>query len=129
VLAHRRPWLKLQPIRCRAVARHGQSLAILAKSDEAVPPMAVVHISTQQACHQGRNMLRIPQLDQQVKMIVHQTVVVKPQAKARYITGNQAQKGATILVVGENDLSVVASVHQVKTGLAGPLQTPWQSRH
>jgi hypothetical protein len=56
-----------------------------------------------------------------MKMVAHQAVVVKAKPEASPVALDQAEERVPVLVVGENRLAIVAAVHQVVAGFAGPL--------
>src|SRR5437660_737549 len=64
-----------------------------------------------------------------MKMVSHQAVVIEPEAKLLSVALYQVQESGTILIIGENNLAVVASVHEVVAGFLGPLTTAWRARH
>jgi hypothetical protein len=90
-------------------------------SDEAVTAVAVVDRGAQQPRHQWRNRGGILKLDQHVKVVAHQAIVIHPQAEPTLVAPEQTQEGVTVLVIGEDPLAVVAAVAEMKAGLAGPL--------
>jgi hypothetical protein len=55
-----------------------------------------------------------------MKVIAHHTMVIQPEAKALVVPIDQAQEGVAVLVIEENGLAVVASVHQMVASLFGP---------
>jgi hypothetical protein len=64
-----------------------------------------------------------------MEVVGHQTIVVEPQAEPALVAPEQTQKGLTALVIGEDRLAVVASVHEMEAGFAGPLVAAWNACH
>jgi hypothetical protein len=72
--------------------------------------------STQDHAVQHLLLLPPPEL---TKMIAYQAVVIQPDCKTLPIALQQAEKAAAILVIGEDRLPVMSTVHDVITGRVG----------
>src|SRR5262249_46735680 len=103
--------------------------ALPAVADETVPAMAVVDVSPQQPSHQCRQLPGIVELQEQVEVVGHQTVMVEPECESLSIACDQGEEGAVIFIVAEDCLSVVPPIHQVVASLLGPLIATWHSWH
>jgi site-specific DNA recombinase len=98
-------------------------------ADEAEAPVEVVDVGAQQAGHQRRQLPRLPQLQQQVEVIGHETIVEQAEVEALAVAGEQAEEMAAGVVVGEDGLAVVAAVQDVVTAGLGPLLVAGGARH
>ena len=82
-------------------------------ADETVPPMTMVHVSPQESGHQGGQLLGVVQLQKQMEVIGHQTIVIQPEAKASAVAIDQGQERLVIFVAEENSLAVVTSAESL----------------
>src|SRR5262245_61671809 len=72
---------------------------------------------------------RVFELEHQVKVIGHQTVMVQPQAEAIPITGQQAEEVLSVCRVGKDRLAIVAAVHDMVASFLRPLLSPRYAWH
>jgi len=80
----------------------------------AVTPGVIMHVGTQQARHERRQVQGIGKLNQQVEVVGHQAIVIEPKTQALAITAQQTQEKNTILVFGENGVAVVPTAEDVE---------------
>src|SRR5437763_1536507 len=98
-------------------------------ADEAVPLMAVVNVRTQQPRHQGRQLLGLPKLQQQVEVVGHQAVMEQAKVEALAVAGQQPQEMAAGVVVEEDGVAVVAAVEDMVAAAFGPLAVAGDAWH
>ena len=64
-----------------------------------------------------------------MKVIAHQTVVIKRKAEARAVSVDQVEKDAAVIVIVKDGLAVVAAVDHVKSDSIPKLLGSRQARH
>jgi hypothetical protein len=64
-----------------------------------------------------------------MEMIAHQTIMEEPEPNAVAVARHQLNVCSTILVIGEDRLAIVATVHEVKASFFRPLQVTRYAWH
>src|SRR5947207_250680 len=96
---------------------------------EAVAAVEVMHVGAQQPGAERRQPPWVRQLQEEVKVIAHETVVIKPQGETLAVAGEQPEKITAVLVVGEDGFAVMAAVHDMVAGGIGPLLAAGSAGH
>ena len=88
--------------------------------DQPIPPPVMVPVGHQQPRQQRRQLARIGQLQQEVKIVVHQAIVIEPKPEAIALALQQPQEMEAVVIVVEDRRARVPAVEDVVAGGMGP---------
>ena len=84
-------------------------------------------VSPQQPGHDRRELARGLQLQQEMEVVGHQTIMKKSEGVALAIACEQTQENGAVFVIGEDGRAVVAAIEDMITGGIGPQMAAWDA--
>ncbi len=81
--------------------------------DKPVTPVAVMNERPEQPGPETRKVARIGEVEEQMKMVAHEAVMVQRQGQAFLVAADELEEVGEVLLLGKEGLPVVAGIHDV----------------